>query len=217
MTDAATSESAKASCCHAGKSVVSGVAGRIYTCPMHPEVRQDDPGSCPICHMTLVPVEYDAEGSTPKADQAHDAQSHHNDKVETKSISTAKTGKGVIYTCPMHPQIRQDGPGFCPICGMALEPETITLEEPENHELKDMSRRLWIATILSVPVAVLAMGAHVGLSKLMPETISLWTQMSLATPVAIGCGWPFIVRGWDSLKTRHFNMFTLIALAVCRI
>ncbi|ESQ85140.1 haloacid dehalogenase [Asticcacaulis sp. AC466] len=97
---------------------------------------------------------------------------------------------------------------------MALEPELITLETPENHELKDMSRRLWVATALSLPVAVLAMGAHFGLSKYIPDGISVWTQMILATPVAIGCGWPFLVRGWESLKTRHFNMFTLIALGV---
>jgi Cu+-exporting ATPase len=97
---------------------------------------------------------------------------------------------------------------------MALEPELITLEAPENHELTDMSRRLWIAIALSLPVAVLAMGAHFGLSKYIPDGISVWIQMVLATPVAIGCGWPFLVRGWESLKTRHFNMFTLIALGV---
>lgn len=228
-------EAGKASGCQHGKSETA--AGKHYTCPMHAEVRQDGPGSCPICHMTLVPIESEpkATGTNKetesdvsascchsKTDAAmvrendHEGHSHraHHDKAHVGPPPVPKAGEAVIYTCPMHPQIRQEGPGSCPICGMALEPELITLEEPENHELKDMSRRLWIATALSVPVAILAMGAHIGLSKYVSEPASLWIQMILATPVALGCGWPFLVRGWDSLKTRHFNMFTLIALGV---
>jgi Cu+-exporting ATPase len=114
----------------------------------------------------------------------------------------------------MHPQIRQEGPGSCPICGMALEPEVITLENTANPELADMTRRLWISAILSVPVAVLAMGAHLGLPSLVPDHLSVWIQLLLATPVALWGGWPFLVRGWQSLTTRHLNMFTLIALGV---
>jgi len=125
-----------------------------------------------------------------------------------------KAGEAVIYTCPMHPQVRREGPGSCPICGMALEPEIVTLEEPENHELADMTRRLWICALLSAPVAILAMGAHLGLSAWVPERVSVWLQFALATPVALWGGWPFLARGWASLKTRHFNMFTLIALGV---
>ena len=142
----------------------------------------------------------------------HDHASHHG---HVPAIApTAKAGESVIYTCPMHPEIHRPGPGACPICGMALEPEVVTLEEPENHELKDMTRRLWIAVVLSVPVAILVMGAHVGLSAVVPDRISVWLQMILATPVALWCGWPFLVRGWESLLSRRFNMFTLIALGV---
>jgi Cu+-exporting ATPase len=97
---------------------------------------------------------------------------------------------------------------------MALEPEVITLENTANPELADMTRRLWISAILSVPVAVLAMGAHLGLPSLVPDHLSVWIQLILATPVALWGGWPFLVRGWQSLMTRHLNMFTLIALGV---
>ena len=220
-TPGATPEAGTASCCQSGKPEMASspqtlepaVSRKLYTCPMHPEIQQDDPGTCPICHMTLVPVESDVMNMSAKtATEAAGSGSCCHPKTGPSPVP--KSGEAVIYTCPMHPQIRQEGPGSCPICGMALEPEVITLDEPENHELKDMSRRLWIATALSVPVAILAMGTHFGLSKYVPETISLWVQMILATPVAIGCGWPFLVRGWDSLKTRHFNMFTLIALGV---
>ncbi|MGN6363677.1 copper-transporting P-type ATPase [Asticcacaulis taihuensis] len=125
-----------------------------------------------------------------------------------------KAGEAVLYTCPMHPQVRQEGPGSCPICGMALEPEVITLEDTANPELADMTRRLWISAILSIPVAILAMGIHLGLSSLVPDRLSVWIQLLLATPVALWGGWPFLVRGWQSLTTRHLNMFTLIALGV---
>ena len=129
-------------------------------------------------------------------------------------LPAPKTGEAVIYTCPMHPEVRQTGPGACPICGMALEPEIVTRDAPENHELSDMTRRLWIAAALSVPVFVLAMGAHIGIGAVVPEKVSAWVQLLLSTPVALGCGWPFLERGWSSLKTRNLNMFTLIALGV---
>ena len=131
-----------------------------------------------------------------------------------KAAPLAAAGQTVIYTCPMHPEIRQEGPGSCPICGMALEPEVITLDEPENHELADMTRRLGVAAILAAPVAVLAMGAHFGMGKLLPDAVSAWAQLVLSTPVVFWCGWPFVARGWQSLKSRHLNMFTLIALGV---
>ena len=182
-----------------------------YTCPMHAEVRQSASGNCPICHMTLVPA---GEGPASAADAPKAACCHGHDRPDAAMPPAPKAGEAVIYTCPMHPEIRREGPGSCPICGMALEPEVITLDAPENHELTDMSRRLWIAVVLSVPVAFLAMGAHFGLSRLVPDGISRWLQLILATPVALGCGWPFLVRGWASLKTRNLNMFTLIALGV---
>ena len=120
---------------------------------------------------------------------------------------------GAIYTCPMHPQIRQAGPGSCPICGMALEPVEISAEAVPNHELADMSRRFWIGLVLTLPVFVLEMGSHVPwLGNLVPEQWSIWIQFALSTPVVLWAGWPFFQRGAASVRTGHLNMFTLIAL-----
>jgi len=122
---------------------------------------------------------------------------------------------GAIYTCPMHPQIRQEGPGSCPICGMALEPETVTAEVPVNHELIDFTRRFWVGLVLTLPVLALEMGAHLtNLHTLIPGQVSNWIQFVLATPVVLWAGWPFFQRGWASLRSRHLNMFTLIAMGV---
>jgi Cu+-exporting ATPase len=132
-----------------------------------------------------------------------------------EAAPVAPTPAGTIYTCPMHPQIRQVGPGTCPICGMALEPETVTADQGPNHELKDMTLRFWVALALAAPVFALEMGGHLtGLMMLMSRQASNWFQMALATPVVLWAGWPFFVRGWASLKTRHLNMFTLIAMGV---
>jgi Cu+-exporting ATPase len=121
--------------------------------------------------------------------------------------------EGTIYTCPMHPEIRQVGPGSCPICGMALEPELVTAEAQPNPELADMSRRLWIGLALAIPVFILEMGGHLfGLHHLIGTTASNWLQLFLATPVVFWAGWPFFERGWKSIVTRNLNMFTLIAL-----
>jgi Cu+-exporting ATPase len=120
--------------------------------------------------------------------------------------------EGTIYTCPMHPEIRQPGPGSCPICGMALEPDMPTANTGPNPELIDMTRRFWIGLALTVPVFVLEMGSHLfGLHLLDPAT-SNWVQLAFATPVVLWAGWPFFVRGAQSLVTRNLNMFTLIAL-----
>jgi Cu+-exporting ATPase len=122
---------------------------------------------------------------------------------------------GAIYTCPMHPQIRQSGPGSCPICGMTLEPVEVTAEAAPNHELADMSRRFWIGLALTLPVFILEMGSHIpwlGLHDLVPERISIWVQFALSTPVVLWAGWPFFQRGAASVRTGHLNMFTLIAL-----
>ncbi|HEY0436011.1 MAG TPA: copper-translocating P-type ATPase [Phenylobacterium sp.] len=114
----------------------------------------------------------------------------------------------------MHPQIRQAGPGSCPICGMALEPETVTADVGPNPELTDMSRRFWVALVLTAPVFALEMGGHLtGVMMLMGRTSS-WIQLALSTPVVLWAGWPFFVRGWTSLLTRKLNMFTLIAMGV---
>ncbi len=124
-----------------------------------------------------------------------------------------KEAADAIYTCPMHPEIRQKGPGSCPICGMALEPlHTASVEGP-NPELIDMTRRFWIGLVLTVPVFALEMGAHLfDLHHLIPPRISMWLQFALSTPVVLWAGWPFFVRGWASVANRSLNMFTLIAL-----
>ena len=123
----------------------------------------------------------------------------------------AASAPDAIYTCPMHPQIRQKGPGSCPICGMALEPEIPTAEPVPNAELADMTRRFWIALVLAAPVVALEMGGH--LMRLpIRESLSNWIQFALATPVVLWAGWPFFVRGWQSILHRSLNMFTLIAM-----
>jgi Cu+-exporting ATPase len=121
--------------------------------------------------------------------------------------------EGTVYTCPMHPEIRQVGPGSCPICGMALEPLLATADAGPNPELADMTRRFWIGLMLSVPVLFLEMGSHLtGLDHLIPRATSNWLQFALATPVVLWAGWPFFERGWASLRSRNLNMFTLIAM-----
>jgi Cu+-exporting ATPase len=120
---------------------------------------------------------------------------------------------GTVYTCPMHPEIRQVGPGSCPICGMALEPELVTAETGPNPELADMTRRFWIGLALTIPVFALEMGGHLAnLHMWIGSHFSNWVQLALATPVVLWAGWPFFERGWASLRTRNLNMFTLIAL-----
>jgi Cu+-exporting ATPase len=123
--------------------------------------------------------------------------------------------EGAIYTCPMHPEIRQAGPGACPICGMALEPEMPSADSGPNPELADMTRRFWIGLVLTLPVLALEMGGHLtDLHMLLGKILSNWLQFALATPVVLWAGWPFFVRGWQSLLTRNLNMFTLIAMGV---
>jgi Cu+-exporting ATPase len=124
---------------------------------------------------------------------------------------TASLAQNVIYTCPMHPQIRQRGPGNCPICGMTLEPEMPTAHSAANPELADMTRRFWVALALTVPVVALEMGGHF-VRLPVGEGVSNWIQFFLATPIVLWAGWPFFVRGWQSVLHRSLNMFTLIAM-----
>ena len=133
--------------------------------------------------------------------------------LEKDSKPKAAAPEGTIYTCPMHPEIRQVGPGSCPICGMALEPEFASLDAPPNPELADMTRRFWIGLALALPAVVLEMGGHlVGGHGWVDQTLSNWIQFTFATPVVLWAGWPFFVRGGQSLLTRNLNMFTLIAM-----
>ena len=151
------------------------------------------------------------------AECAHYAHQHHEHGIPHASAAKGALparGQGTIWTCPMHPQIRRDAPGNCPICGMALEPLEPVLEEGPNPELIDMTRRFWTSAVLSIPLAVLTLGAEVFGLHLLPMSISMWVQLGLATPVVLWGGWPFFERFWASLQSRHLNMFTLIGLGV---
>ena len=161
-------------------------AANVYTCPMHPEIRQGGPGGCPKCGMALEP-----ESPVPASSRTQ-------------------------YICPMHPEVVQGGPGNCPICGMALEPRELLIEE-DNPELADMSRRFWVSSVLALPVFVLAMVADLApqwLPGWFDMRIVQWVEFLLATPVVLWGGWPFFVRGWQSVRTWNLNMFTLIGLGV---
>jgi P-type Cu+ transporter len=173
----------------------------------------------PVCGMTVDPAKsphrFDYRGKTYHFCSAGcrtkfaAAPGQYLDNSKPKS----DVPEGTIYTCPMHPQIRQVGPGSCPICGMALEPEVASLDAAPNPELADMTRRFWIGLGLSLPAVVLEMGGHlVGGHRWIDQTPSNWIQLVFATPVVLWAGWPFFVRGWQSLVTRNLNMFTLIAI-----
>ena len=174
----------------------------------------------PVCGMTVDPAtskhRFDYRGETYHFCSAGCRTKFAADPVswlEKDSKPKAAVPEGTIYTCPMHPEIRQVGPGNCPICGMALEPEVASLDAPPNPELADMTRRFWIGLVLALPAVVLEMGGHlVGGHGLIDPTLSNWIQFAFATPVVLWAGWPFFVRGWQSLVTRNLNMFTLIAM-----
>lgn len=155
------------------------------------------------------------------ADQKGHGDRHHHHRHNAQGENQARTQKravaaqaeDAIYTCPMHPQVRQVGPGNCPICGMALEPEIATNETGPSPELADMRRRFWISLVLAMPVLILEMGGHlVDLHMLLTPQMSNWLQLVLATPVVLWGGWPFFERAWRSIIARHLNMFTLIAM-----
>ena len=139
------------------------------------------------------------------------------EKYLEKRPASPAPSEGTIYTCPMHPQIRQTGPGSCPICGMALEPVGASGDTGPSPELIDMTRRFWIGTALAVPLVILEMGAHfpgLNLHRYVSPQISVWVQFALATPVVLWAGWPFFVRGAASVRNRSLNMFSLISLGI---
>ncbi|HAU22749.1 MAG TPA: haloacid dehalogenase [Erythrobacter sp.] len=176
----------------------------------------------PVCGMSVDP------DATPNHAQ-HDGQDYHfcSARCVTRfeenperwlnpelAAEDEPVPEGTIWTCPMDPEIRQDHPGVCPICGMALEPEFFTADSGPNEELIDMTRRFWIGLVLALPVFLLEMGAHIfpAIHELVPMNISAWVQFALATPVVLWTGKPFFERGWASLVSRNLNMFTLIAM-----
>ena len=159
--------------------------GRVYTCPMHPEVRQDAPGDCPKCGMALEPETAEAPGQ----------------KTE--------------WTCPMHPEIVQSEPGDCPKCGMALEPRTVSVGAEENQEYIYMRNRFWVSAVLSLPLVLIAMRNMLGLGfieNVIAPKLLHWGEFILATPVVLWGGWVFYKRAWKSIVTWNLNMFTLIGL-----
>lgn len=188
----------------------------IYACPMHPEVRQNGPGDCPKCGMHLVPeAELDSHAG-------HDHHGHdHNAGAAPADgrYDTVPEGyDGAVYTCPMHPQVRQVEHGSCPICGMGLELESgVPMDDGPNPELVDFTRRFWVGTVLTIPLLILTMGPYLGfpeVREIFGERATLWIELVLGTPVVLWCGWPFLVRGWNSFRTMNLNMFSLIGMGV---
>ena len=181
----------------------------------HPVQRVKDP----VCGMNVDPA--NAKHST-----VHEGETYYfcagrcREKFEADPArylapapAPADPHDHAVYTCPMHPEIHQDGPGDCPICGMALEPMVPSAHTPRSHEMSDMARRFWLGVVLTLPLFTMEMGGHLfGWHGLMTMPTSGWVQFALATPVVLWSGWPFLVRGWRSVVTRHLNMFTLIAL-----
>ena len=172
----------------------------------------------PVCGMTI-----DPQGAKNRADHGGRTYYFCCTGCRTKFVADPQkylggrqpesVPEGTVYTCPMHPEIRQIGPGSCPICGMALEPEIARPDIGPNPELVDMMRRFWIGLVLTLPVFILEMGAHIaGAHNWVEPTSSNYVQFAFATPVVLWAGWPFFVRGWQSLVTRNLNMFTLIAM-----
>ncbi|WP_319782634.1 copper-translocating P-type ATPase [Oceanisphaera sp. IT1-181] len=210
--------SSKNSTANSGTSVLSEATAQ-YTCPMHHEVVSDEPGDCPKCGMHLVPLE--EVDSTTHSDHA----SHHHAGSDPKAsdddlkYNKLPTGyEGTVYTCPMHPQVRQAKPGACPLCGMGLEVESAAVgDEGPNPELVDFTHRFWVALVLSIPLLILTMAPFVGITAVRDffgERMSQWIELALATPVIFWSGWPFFTRGYHSFRTMNLNMFSLISMGV---
>ncbi|WP_227677057.1 MULTISPECIES: copper-transporting P-type ATPase [unclassified Psychrobacter] len=208
--------------------VPENYSGTVYTCPMHPEVRDVEKSDCPICGMFLKP-----EGEVTDSNDNEDSHAHrHGKDTDLTKVNSIKGGKydkvpagysGTVYTCPMHPEVRDVENSGCPICGMALESETVAIGEEDTSELDDMTRRFWICTVLTVPLFLYAMSDMVGINLDsfiqggqgdIAGKIAQWIQLALAVPVVLWGAAPFFVRGWQSIKSRNLNMFTLIAIGV---
>jgi Cu+-exporting ATPase len=203
-------------------TIPEGGHGTVYTCPMHPEVREDGPGKCPKCGMFLVPeAEARVEEAGDGHGQRHHGHAHHGHGAAPgggKHDTVPAGWTGAIYTCPMHPEVRRTEPGSCPICGMGLELASAAMagDEP-NPELVDFTRRFWIGAALTVPLLVLTMSHYLGLPQIREffgERSALWIEVALGSPVILWSGWPFFVRGWNSFRTMNLNMFSLIAMGV---
>jgi len=199
----------------------------MYTCPMHPDVCQAGPGTCPKCSMTIEPV----MPSTPEPSKTEWTCPMHPEIIRDAPGNCPKCGMSlepktpmpvagkIEYTCPMHPEIVRDGPGSCPKCGMALEPRTVSLtEEESNPEYEDMRKRFIVGAILTLPLVIIAMRDLIPGGRLLDALFAVktyaWLELILATPVVVWAGWPFYVRAVQSVINRSLNMFTLIGLGV---
>ena len=203
--------------------VPENYSGTVYICPMHPEVRDVEKSDCPICGMFLKPEDEVAESNNHEDSHAHCHGADANNSNEVNSVEDDKYDKipenysGTVYICPMHPEVRDVRNSGCPICGMALEPETLTIGEEDTSELDDMTRRFWICTVLTVPLLIYVMSGMFGVDFSqygIPSQVLQWAELVLATPVVLWGAAPFFVRGWQSIKSRNLNMFTLIAIGV---
>lgn len=175
----------------------------------------------PVCGMTVDPLKA-------KDHLDHAAHSYHFCSVgcqgkfieRPEAYLKNKPGSEPVapavgmWTCPMHPQIRQQGTGTCPICGLALELEEPSLADAPNPELVDFTRRLWVAGALTIPLLIVSMFAETSGRHVVSPAASPWVQLALTAPIVLWAGWPFFQRGWTSLRTRHLNMFTLISIGV---
>ena len=222
------SQDGRGSCCH-GANPKEPAETVMHSCcgggghPSHDHAPPavEDAVKDPVCGMTVDP-------HTARHRAVHDGHPYYFCSAgcrtkfladparyldPAKAAEAEPVPEGTIYTCPMHPEVRQIGPGSCPICGMALEPAMVTAEASPNHELIDFTRRFWIGMALTVPVFVLEMGGHLfGITERIGQQNANWVQLVLASPVVLWAGAPFFQRGWQSVITRHFNMFTLIAI-----
>lgn len=213
---------------HHTRSVPAGVNDPVCGMSVNPETAKhhvEHAGTTHYFCSAACKAKFDADPeryvarATAEDKNAHN-HSRHQDHAGHAHHGTAGVAgerpvpEGTIWTCPMHPDIRRDGPGSCPICGMALEPLVAAADTGPSAELTDMTRRFRIGLVLALPVFILEMGSHLipALHHLVPTQISIWTQFALATPVVLWAGWPFFTRAWASLVNRSLNMFTLIAM-----
>ncbi len=200
----------------------------MYTCPMHPDVKQDHPGDCPKCGMHLIlakgqdSVVPDKKALEIRAYEIHQKKGGSNLdnwlEAESNSKKEHSADGKTIYTCPMHPEIRQDHPGDCPKCGMHLEPLNPTGEGNEDQkEIHSLSQKFWIGLALTIPLVLLVLGdmiPAINLQAFIPQRLLPLIQLALATPVVLWTGWMFFVKGWQSVINKSLNMFTLIAIGV---
>ena len=196
--------------------------GTKMTCCSH---SAPGPATDPVCGMKVDPaqtehhadldgVAYHFCSAGCRTKFAADPQRYLKAEGSSPPAEPVAVAEGAIWTCPMHPEIRRDAPGSCPLCGMALEPLEPTLDEGPNHELADFTRRLWVSALLAIPLVVLAMGPELFGWDVLPMHISMWVQLALATPVVVWAARPFFERGWASIITRKLNMFTLISIGI---